>query len=189
MNKIKWPVILIVLATTGTLYNCNQPAPTADDRKGLISLADLALDKKTNDSSQLASLVTYDKDFYMAFFKTELGKEYFYSRHGSCCPCNAGGMSCCECSGGSGFGGPDGIFGELRGINPNPSFVMLTSNKSGQPTTLKLDKKSIGGMAVFLIPPSTPVGKYTVQFQGRVSLEMEIEVINAEGNFDIISFH
>jgi len=171
----------------------------SDDRKPLISIPELMMDKlaTSNDTGKvtlrhLKDLRNYDNKLYKALYKEHgaLPKKYFYSRKGSCCPCMAGGSTCCACSRGSALGAVGEMITHVVGFGSDGSMFMFTKMNSAPQVnsdTLKLDRTSIEGMDIFTVPENTKAGKYTVTLKGPI-VELTLEmIVSGDGDIDISS--
>lgn len=162
------------------------PTTPDDNRKPLISLADLAMEVSAREGNNLETLVKLDKQFYKALLQgNKVGSMYFYSRHGSCCPCSRGGTKCCSCSQGSGFGVMNNSTNQAYLINQG--IYKFTSNSDQQSFgKIPLEVKVIDDVKIFLIPESFEAGNYTARFEGNINIELDIAV-NSDKTFDVIA--
>jgi hypothetical protein len=186
--------IIIAIALAFVLSGCS------DDRKPVISIADLMVDKimQSADTSKttvhaLKKLRQYDGLLYKALLKEDgqLPKKYFYSRRGSCCPCAPGGSSCCRCSSGSALAIPAAALAEVKDVDRRESMFML-AKMSAVPQAgaepLVLTRNTIDSMVIFTLPEGTKAGKYLVSFKGdSIDLALVIEV-DEEGRIEISDF-
>lgn len=157
-----------------------------DDRKPLISLADLAMEVGERDGNNLQTLVTLDKQFYKAMLQNNnLSRAYFYARHGSCCPCTSGGMRCCMCPPRSAFGAMDGSTDIAAVFLHSQSINQLASLSAPQALPkIKLEESQGDGVRIFSIPKSVEGGNYTITFKGKINVELDITV-NPDQTFDV----
>lgn len=160
--------------------------PPADNRRPLISLADLAMEVSGREGNNLETLVQLDKQFYKALLQeNKVGSMYFYSRHGSCCPCNTGGSKCCSCSQGSGFGVMNNSTNQVYLVN-QAQYNFASSLNQQSFDKIPLEVKVIDDVKIFLIPASFTAGNYTVRFEGNINIELDIAV-NLDKTFDVIA--
>ncbi|QOI97118.1 MAG: hypothetical protein HRU69_06270 [Flammeovirgaceae bacterium] len=157
-----------------------------DSRKPLISLADLAMEVSTREGNNLETLVKLDKQFYKALLQgNKVGGMYFYSRHGSCCPCSTGGTKCCSCSQGSGFGVMNNSTNQAYLVNQ--ALYKFASNSNQKPfDKIPLEVKVIDDVKIFLIPESVADGNYTARFEGNINIELDIAV-HSDKTFEVIA--
>ncbi|MDL5050916.1 hypothetical protein QQ054_33490 [Oscillatoria amoena NRMC-F 0135] len=168
------------------LPQCLSTEDKAAKRNPVLSLADLALEKMSNDSApdaaELAKLQKFDRQVYQALHKDgPLSKKYFYARNGSCCPCTSGGLRCCDCSRGTGFAAPSSQT-ELA-MNHGNSVYRFTDAQLK--STLKMDMTTDDGVDVFVVPPGTPEGTHTLYFDGNIRISLKIE-IDGKGNIKVL---
>jgi hypothetical protein len=158
----------------------------ADDRKPLLSLADLAMEAGQKEGNDLATLVALDKQFYKDLLNgNKVSSMYFYSRHGSCCPCSSGGTKCCMCPPRSGMGAPVNSTDQAYLINQS-AFQFAANQKVQSFEKLDLEKSEAEGVKIFLIPQSVKAGNYKVKFEGKINIELDIAV-NADRSFDVVA--
>jgi|GEM_PF-6295702 len=195
MKKYAIGSIPLVIALALTVLGCNNPV----ERKPVLSIADLMIDKVTHstDSSanatviKLKNLRSYDSLFYKALFvgSDTLPNLYFYSRRGSCCPCTSGGQSCCQCSSGSAFGIPEQAMSQpvgLRKIDKGSVFMLAKMSAAPPTNTLNLESRVIDGMLIYTVPLNTPPGTYQAPIKGG-SIDLTLQIaIDSNHNIDIL---
>jgi hypothetical protein len=158
----------------------------ADGRKPLLSLADMAMEAGEKEGNNLATLVALDKQFYKALLQdNKVSSMYFYSRHGSCCPCTAGGLKCCICDRQSGMGAPVNSTAQAYLITQS-AYQFATNQTTPSLDKIDLEKTEIDGVKIFLIPESVKAGNYKVTFEGKINVELDIEV-NADRSFHVMA--
>ena len=160
----------------------------AAERKPLISLADMAMEVSEREGNNLQTLVALDKQFYMAMLQSSnLSKQYFYARHGSCCPCSTGGMRCCMCPPRSAFGAMQGSteIDEAFLHSQTMSKFAALSDVQDMPK-INLEENETEGVRIFSIPKSVTGGTYTVTFKGKINMEIDI-LVNSDQTFDVVA--
>jgi len=162
---------------------CNS---VAGDRKPLLSLADLAMEAGAKEGNDLSTLVALDKQFYKALLQgNKVSSMYFYSRHGSCCPCTQGGLKCCICPRQSGMGAPANATDQAYLVSPS-AYQFVASQKEQSLDKIELVKSETDGVKIFLLPESVKAGNYKAIFEGNINVELDIAV-NTDGSFEIMA--
>ena len=195
-NIVGSTALMVALALWGC-NNKNQPASLTDNRKPVISIADLMIDKITNspDSGKsmgvtITKLRYYDNQLFKVLHDSThtLRQKYFYARRGSCCPCTAGAANCCKCSSGSALAVPTQV--ELlitQVVDGRESVFMLASFNSPQTRfpKLRVSRDTLDAMEIITVPKDTTPGTYEVSFKGdSIDLTLVIDV-DANGRLEI----
>lgn len=159
---------------------------TIDDRKPILSLADLAMEAGEEKGNDLKTLVALDKQFYKALLQeNKVSSMYFYARHGSCCPCSSGGMRCCMCPRSSGIGAIANSTQQAYFINQTV-YRFAADQNTQLLEKIDLQKSEKEGVEIFLMPESVKAGDYTVRFEGKINVELDIAV-NTDRSFNVIA--